>query len=45
MGNGYHEARHIAAVIDDPKLVTKSQMNKWVRDFNSWDICDNAVIF
>lgn len=40
--SGYHEARHIAAVIDDPKLVTKSQMNKWVKDFNSWDICDGA---
>lgn len=38
----YHEARHIATMIDDPKLVTKSQMNKWVRDFNSWDICDGA---
>lgn len=39
---GYHEARHIASMIDDPKLVTKSQMNKWVRDFNSWDICDGT---
>jgi 3-methyladenine DNA glycosylase AlkD len=39
---GYHEARHIAAMIDDPDLVTKSQMNKWVRDFNSWDICDGT---
>ena len=39
---GYHEARHIAAMIDDPKLVTKSQMNKWVKDFNSWDICDGT---
>ncbi len=39
---GYHEARHIAAMIDDPKLVTKFQMNKWVRDFNSWDICDGT---
>lgn len=40
--SGYHEARHIATMIDDPKLVTKSQMNKWVRDFNSWDICDGT---
>ncbi len=39
---GYHEARHIASMIDDPKLVSKSQMNKWVRDFNSWDICDGT---
>ncbi len=40
--NGYHEARYIATMIDDPELVTKAQMNKWVRDFNSWDICDGA---
>lgn len=40
--SGYHEARHVATMIDDPKLVTKAQMNKWVRDFNSWDICDGA---
>lgn len=39
---GYHEARHIAAMIDDPRLVTKSQMNRWVRDFKSWDICDGT---
>lgn len=39
---GYYEARHIASMIDDPKLVTKSQMNKWVKDFNSWDICDGT---
>ncbi|MBI3124271.1 MAG: DNA alkylation repair protein [Ignavibacteriales bacterium] len=40
--SGYHEARHVAAMIDDPKLVTKAQMNKWVCDFNSWDICDGT---
>jgi 3-methyladenine DNA glycosylase AlkD len=40
--SGFHEARHIATMIDDPGLVTKSQMNKWVRDFNSWDICDGT---
>lgn len=40
--SGYHEARHVASMIDDPKLVSKAQMNKWVRDFNSWDICDGT---
>jgi len=40
--SGYHEARHVASMIDDPKLVAKAQMNKWVRDFNSWDICDGT---
>ena len=40
--SGYHEARHIATMIADPNRVTKSLMNKWVRDFNSWDICDGT---
>ncbi len=40
--SGYHEARHVASMIADPKLVTKQLMNKWVKDFNSWDICDGT---
>jgi 3-methyladenine DNA glycosylase AlkD len=35
-----HEARIIAALIDDPKQVTKSQMNNWVRQFDNWAVCD-----
>jgi len=37
-----HEARILATMIDDPKLVTPEQIDKWVSDFNSWDICDQA---
>jgi len=37
---GIHEARLLAAHIDDPELVTKKQMDKWARDFDSWDIVD-----
>lgn len=36
------DARMVAACIDDPKLVTKDQMEKWVKDFNSWDLCDHT---
>jgi 3-methyladenine DNA glycosylase AlkD len=35
-----HEARVVAALIDDPKLVTESQMNDWVRQFDNWGVCD-----
>jgi 3-methyladenine DNA glycosylase AlkD len=35
-----HEARIVAALIDDPKQVTKSQMNDWVRQFDNWAVCD-----
>ncbi len=37
-----HEARILATMIDDPKKVTKTQMEKWVKDFDSWDVCDQC---
>lgn len=40
--SNYHEARLLASMIDEPRLVSKSQMNKWVKDFNLWDICDHT---
>ncbi|MBS3946292.1 MAG: DNA alkylation repair protein [Melioribacter sp.] len=40
--SGYHEARHVATMIADPKLTTKSILNEWVKDFNSWDIVDGS---
>lgn len=38
------EARAIAALIADPEKVTKSLMNKWVRDFDSWAVCDGTCL-
>ena len=38
--SGMHEARILAGFIDDPKLVTEDQMELWVKDFDSWDVCD-----
>ena len=40
--SGRHEARLLAALIDDPKQVTPAQMDAWVADFDSWDLCDQA---
>jgi len=37
-----HEAKLLASMIDDPEQVTTAQMNAWVADFESWDICDQA---
>ncbi len=42
---GYLEARAIAAMIANPGLVTKSLMNKWVKDFDSWAVCDCACCY
>jgi 3-methyladenine DNA glycosylase AlkD len=35
-----HEARILSSMIDDPLQVTEAQMERWVGDFDSWDICD-----
>lgn len=40
--SGIHEARMLAAMVEDPKLVTEEQMDAWVGDFDSWDVCDNC---
>jgi 3-methyladenine DNA glycosylase AlkD len=39
---GVHEARILASMIDRPELVTGRQMDRWVRDFASWDLCDQC---
>jgi 3-methyladenine DNA glycosylase AlkD len=41
---GYHEARILAAYVDDPAQVTPEQMDAWTKDFDSWDVCDQACI-
>jgi 3-methyladenine DNA glycosylase AlkD len=38
--SGWYEARLLAAMIDDPKQVTRRQMNAWAKDFDNWGICD-----
>jgi 3-methyladenine DNA glycosylase AlkD len=40
--SGNHEARHLAAMIADPAQVTPALMDRWARDFDSWDIVDGA---
>ncbi len=40
--SGIHEARILAAIIDDPRQVTEAQMDRWAVQFDSWDICDGA---
>ncbi|MCC7031534.1 MAG: DNA alkylation repair protein [Acidobacteria bacterium] len=40
---GNHEARLLACFVDDPARVTAAQMEAWARDFDSWDLCDQAT--
>ena len=42
--SGIHEAQILASMIDDPKMVTEEQMESWVKDFDSWDVCDQCCM-
>jgi len=37
-----HDARTLAAMIDDPASVTERQMESWVSGFDSWDVVDQC---
>ncbi|MCJ7821753.1 MAG: DNA alkylation repair protein [Armatimonadetes bacterium] len=38
--SGIHDARVLAALIDEPAEVTEEQMESWVADFDNWGVCD-----
>lgn len=38
-----HEARILASYIDDPERVSAAQIERWVKDFDSWDVCDQVT--
>jgi 3-methyladenine DNA glycosylase AlkD len=40
--SGIHDAKNLAALIDDPAQVSEEQMERWVRDFDSWDVVDGC---
>ncbi|MGB7845154.1 MAG: DNA alkylation repair protein [Candidatus Acidiferrum sp.] len=39
---GIHDARLLGMLISEPHRVTSSQMERWVRDFDNWDVCDGT---
>ncbi|MFH1824608.1 MAG: DNA alkylation repair protein [Candidatus Firestonebacteria bacterium] len=39
-----HEARILASMIDKSDLVTKKQADQWIKDFDSWDVCDQVCL-
>ncbi len=40
--SGIHEARLLAAYVDDPSMVSEDQMERWALDLDSWDVCDQV---
>jgi 3-methyladenine DNA glycosylase AlkD len=40
--SGIHEARILASYVDRPEWVTEEQLERWVLDFDSWDVTDQV---
>ena len=38
----YTRRAYLASIIEEPAAVTEEQMDAWVRDFDSWDLCDQC---
>jgi 3-methyladenine DNA glycosylase AlkD len=36
------EARILACMIEDPQQLAEAQLEHWVKDFDSWDLCDQC---
>lgn len=37
-----HEARILACMLADPAQITAGRMERWAKEFNSWDLCDQC---
>lgn len=42
---GIHEARILATLIGEPEKLNVLEMERWVRDFDSWDVVDAACCY
>jgi 3-methyladenine DNA glycosylase AlkD len=42
---GIHEARILATLIGESEKVTAGEMERWARDFDSWDVVDAACCY
>lgn len=40
--SGIHEAKILASMVDDFEKLTEKQMDNWIKDFDSWDVCDQV---
>jgi 3-methyladenine DNA glycosylase AlkD len=39
---GNHDARLLGVLISESHRVTDNQMERWVKDFDNWDVCDGT---
>lgn len=40
----FHEARILASLVGDPQLLTRAQAESWVKQIDSWDVCDQTCL-
>src|SRR5271168_4279864 len=43
--SGIHEAKSLATLIGESERITAAQMERWVREFDSWDVVDSACCY
>jgi 3-methyladenine DNA glycosylase AlkD len=41
---GIPDARIVAGMLGEPDKLTEQQMEDWVKDFDSWDVCDQVCM-
>ena len=41
---GIQDAMILAALVDDPLQVTEEQADSWVKDIETWDVCDQLCV-
>lgn len=41
---GVLEARGVAALIADPQQIPEEEVERWVREFDCWAVCDSACL-
>ena len=42
--SGIYEARILSGMVDEADKVTEAQMDSWVKDFDSWAVCDGTCM-
>jgi 3-methyladenine DNA glycosylase AlkD len=41
---GIPEAKIVASMVAEPKRMTEEQIEDWVKEINSWDVCDQVCM-
>lgn len=41
---GIHEAKILASLVESAEKMSEKEIERWVRDFDSWDVCDQVCM-